>query len=759
MRYFFCLLFTIIVFPFLLFGQQMQVGELLDPQGVKIEGALLITSNQQTISDENGNFSLQINSYPLNLEVFHINYKPKVIKLNQVLKDTLSIILVESADTLSSIEIKGKKMVPKNLEANFLELDIKSLQKRPHLFGEFDILRVLQKKAGVTNISEVDGGYYVRGSSNGQNQIHLDGAPVYYANHLMGINSTFNGDIIESATLQKGNFHARQGGALASFLEVNSKRGSLESYSLRGGLSLLSSRLAFEGPISKNKASFSLGIRKSYYDLISKSYNNINEGKEGFSPLPNFNFYDVNGKVFLKPSTKNHLVFSYFRSKDGFSINDPNNPGIGLDWANNVINLEWVYIMNKKWRAHFNSSYSNFGFLLDFQTLKAFNAENRTSSINNQVEFNFEPHTNFSLDIGSFFSKSFYLATTKELQNDLLNFKNSDLEEQSTYYGIYFQSRYLIDEDLEFSTGLRVNAFYSDLLFSHLSPRLAVKYRPASNWIIHADWSRNFQYHYLFSLLSINLPADIRMPSTVNLPVQSADLFSIGTSLSLNQQLQFNANTYYKSLQNQIVYENGGSLNFDKLQENLLIGKGWAYGTEISLKAKNKYTSLDINYTWSNTWRQFEGINEGKAFHPVYDIRHFIYINSLVKINTHLSFGLNWFYNTGAITTFPTGYLPLQNFNSTSFQPSITPLFEERNNFRMPPSHRLDIAANYSWQSKKEFKSTITVGIYNVYNQANPYFVYFSVHREDRESLQVIPKKKALLPLFPTISYSFQITK
>ena len=59
----------------------------------------------------------------------------------------------------------------------------------------------------------------------------------------------------------------------------------------------------------------------------------------------------------------------------------------------------------------------------------------------------------------------------------------------------------------------------------------------------------------------------------------------------------------------------------------------------------------------------------------------------------------------------PDGFSHLLFFHITS-----------RNNYRLPPSHRLDLSVNFRKQ-KKNGERIWTVGIYNLYNAKNPNFV------------------------------------
>ena len=87
-------------------------------------------------------------------------------------------------------------------------------------------------------------------------------------------------------------------------------------------------------------------------------------------------------------------------------------------------------------------------------------------------------------------------------------------------------------------------------------------------------------------------------------------------------------------------------------------------------------------------------------------------------------------------------------FSTGSLISEITNIVE-RNNFRMPPYHRLDLTLN--WHKKlKHGSQTLTVGVYNVYNQLNPYMV---VPKEQADGAMKL-YQVSILPIMPSLSYT-----
>jgi outer membrane cobalamin receptor len=100
------------------------------------------------------------------------------------------------------------------------------------IFGEKDVLRVLQLLPGIKSGGEASSGIYVRGGGPDQNLILLDGVPIYNASHLFGFFSTFNSDAISNVTMIKGGFPARYGGRASSVLDMRMKEGNLKDFNV-----------------------------------------------------------------------------------------------------------------------------------------------------------------------------------------------------------------------------------------------------------------------------------------------------------------------------------------------------------------------------------------------------------------------------------------------------------------------------------------------------------------------------------------------
>lgn len=151
---------------------------------------------------------------------------------------------------------------------------------------------------GVTSGTELISGLYVHGGSNDGNLFLLDGNPLYQVNHLGGIFSAFNTDIIKTVDFYKSGFPARYGGRLSSIVDVRTNDGDMQAFHGTFSIGLLDGRIQLEGPIVKNKTSFNIAMRRSWVDLFTATAFGIrNLSKKHDHLNGRYSFQDINAKV------------------------------------------------------------------------------------------------------------------------------------------------------------------------------------------------------------------------------------------------------------------------------------------------------------------------------------------------------------------------------------------------------------------------------------------------------------------------------
>ena len=145
----------------------------------------------------------------------------------------------------------------------------------------------------------------------------------------------------------------------------------------------------------------------------------------------------------------------------------------------------------------------------------------------------------------------------------------------------------------------------------------------------------------------------------------------------------------------------------------------------------------------------------GRVFPAKYDRRHDVSVVVSHKFSERFDISGTWVFSTGnAATLNMQTYDPLPGFvddNGEIGYESDVPYIAQRNNFRYPAYHRLDLGVNFH-KKKKRGTRTWNISVYNAYNSMNPFLIYPDTDPQGRPVLT----KLTLFPIIPSVSYTFK---
>jgi hypothetical protein len=307
---------------------------------------------------------------------------------------------------------------------------------------------------------------------------------------------------------------------------------------------------------------------------------------------------------------------------------------------------------------------------------------------------------------------------------------------------------YHFDSDGDLSNTIEFTDFKLLKTQGGLEPRLALNYMLSSKSSLKTSYNRIYQFLHLLSNSTTTTPTDLWTPSSNNVLPQIADQVSAGYFRNFEEnEFELSFEMYYKDLKNQIDYKNGANLVFNSTVEaELVFGRGWAYGAEFMFKRNFGRLNGWVSYTWSRTMRQFDEINNGNAFPARQDRIHDLALVGIYEIAPKWSLSTNWVYNTGNAVTFPNGKYEIEGM--------IAGYYTQRNGYRMPPYHRLDIGL--TWQRKKteKFESSWNFSVYNAYARENAYFIQFRQNEDNPAITEAV--QFAIFKAIPSVSYRFK---
>ena len=289
--------------------------------------------------------------------------------------------------------------------------------------------------------------------------------------------------------------------------------------------------------------------------------------------------------------------------------------------------------------------------------------------------------------------------------------------------------------------------------YQYLEPRISTRFTLNKSTSIKASYTINYQPLHQISLASITLPTDVWMPSTELIKPQQGHHFSLGVFKNFkDNEIETYIDGYYKIMNNLAEYKD--NLAFASLMGNqdqmYTFGKGRSYGVEVFISKTSGRFHGFIGYTLSFTERQFDDLNNGQWFYAKYDRRHDVSINLNYEIYPQiLTVSLVWIYASGNTMTIPVGYYFYNGHLMTEFS--------DRNAYRMPAYHRMDLSINWQILKRKNFETGINFSIYNVYNRKNPFYIYFSTKEYTPSELTTKAYKVSLFPIIPTLTWNFKI--
>ncbi len=766
-----------------------QSGEALI--GVKI---FVPSINKGTISNTYGFYSLTLDE-----GIYQIQFRsalfPTEIKEIQLTKDIdYNLELGSSIIDLQEVVVNGKKGENiKSTQMGSVELNIESIKTLPAFMGEVDVVKTIQLLPGVSSAAEGGQGFYVRGGGPDQNLVLLDEGVVYNAAHLFGFFSVFNVDAVKSVNLIKGGMPANYGGRMSSVLEVNMNEGNNKRFKVKGGIGAISSRLTFEGPLKKDKGSFIISGRRTYLDLIMKAAIPDTSPFAGTS----YFFYDLNAKFNYKLSDKDRIFLSGYYGKDVFSF--ANNEGgfsVNMPWGNGIAALRWNHLFNKKLFMNVTGTFSDYMFQFgSAQDQFRFSLTSGVRDLGSKIDFSYFPNPSHLVKFGLNHIYHTFTPTSVSAESDSVVFDTGAAQRLFSHEtAFYIMDDFDVNDKVKINAGLRYSMYHhvgpftryingdisapdtsiqypsgNLIKFYHgLEPRFSMRCLLPDNSSIKAGYSYNYQYVHLTALSAVSLPTDIWYPTTDIAKPQIGWQGSIGYFKNfLNDQIETSVEVYYKKMNNMIEYKEG-ALPGDNVNDNtdnlLVFGEGWSYGIELFIKkAMGDFTGW-IGYTWAKSDRQFPDLNSGNLYPAKYDRRHDLSIVGTYKLNDRWTFSTAFVYATGNTLTLPSSwYVQEQNllFN-----------YGQRNSTRMAPYHRLDLSATLYSKSyknktdvngelirvKKKVRSNWAFSIYNVYNRANPFFMYVD---NDGDFLagdfQLTVKQVSLFPIIPSVTWNFEL--
>ncbi|WP_430965847.1 TonB-dependent receptor [Spongiimicrobium sp. 2-473A-2-J] len=760
--------------------KEASTGETLFGATVLFKG-----TNIGVVTNEYGFYSLTAPKGNYTLVISYVGYgeisREIVLEANQ----KINVEIEEFATRLDEITVTAEepeRISLKKPEMSVSKLNIKTVKQMPVVLGEVDIIKSIQLLPGVTNNGEGSSGFNIRGGAADQNLVLLDEAIIYNTSHLLGFFSIFNADAIKDIKLYKGGIPARFGGRASSVLDIRQKDGNSKNFALTGGVGIISSRLAAEGPMFNDKGSFLVAGRGSYAHLLLKAAGEKNSA----------NFYDLNLKTNYELDKKNRLFLSAYFGRDAFNFGD----SFDSSYGNLSGNFRWNHIFNDRLFSNLSLIYSKYDYDLGI-TIEQFDWISSISNYNLKYDLKYYVSDKFKLDFG--LSGIYYDFDPGQIrptsETSAINPLSLD-RKRAFESGLYLNAEHKLTDKLTLQYGLRYSAFhrfgeqpitnyannqpvvYNSTLgiyergtavgetnfgkretissFGNLEPRASLAYQLNESASIKAGYSRVAQYIHLLSNTTSITPLDVWTPSGPFIEPQLADQYALGYFRDfMNKSYSLEVEAYYKTVDNRIDYIDGSDLiGNNTIETEILKGESRAYGLEFLLrKNEGKFTGW-LAYTLSKSEQRTPGgsaggpgISNGDWYNTPFDRTHDFSLTGAYQLNDKWTLGTNLVFQTGRPVTYPNGQYQYEGLSIASFS--------DRNSDRLPAYHRLDLSATYrpNRRPDKRWKGEWVFGLYNVYNQKNAASISFGQNVETGANEAT---RTAIFGIVPSITYNFK---
>lgn len=695
-------------------------------------------------------------------------------------------------DTLSAAVVRtDKQRRAARTQTSLQRLDAQKLKGGFAVLGSPDLIKTLQTLPGVSAGAELFSGLYVRGGDGSDNLFLLDGVPLYQVNHLGGLFSSFNTDMVEEVDFYKGGFPARYGGRLSSVVDVDVKGGNFTKWKGTASIGLVDGRFQIEGPIIKNKTSLNFGVRRTWMDIaktlampIIRSVADDADMAEDLATNFHYDFGDYNLKLvhLLSPTSKLSLSLYYGQdylnakgvseSKSQSGLRDSYTLKSNMIWGNMLGTLRWDKTWEEKGlamdsRIYYTRYRSDIGANLNVydegeneeteqvEVMEGSLSEKdytRIHDIGISSDWFYDAvdghHMRFGIDGITHIYDPYRKADMTMIVNGIPYVQ----ENPSTYVhylggeiSLYYEDEITLWDWLNVNLGLRDALFMvKERSYNRLEPRLALKASLTPHLDLKASYAKMDQFSHIVSTCYIDLPTSLWMPSTASVKPMSSDQVVIGATYKFNDNWMVDVEGFYKKMDH--LYEYNGTFtllpSLEKWELDYVEGRGRAYGVEFSTEYVSKKLQASAYYTLSKNERYFSSYYY-TWFPDRNDNTHKINLGLSYRFSPKFEVYASWIYHTG--NRFTGASMTVWEENN------IVDIYDKPNNYRLPSYHRMDVGLNWHRKLSSGRIRTLNLSIYNVYCRLNAFLG--AVDNSENKAMGVA---YGIIPIIPTFSYSWK---
>lgn len=734
-----------------------------------------------TICNTYGFYSLSVPPGKYTVQVSFVGYEVQKSTIELSENKILNFRMEPLSNQMEEVVVTAYDLVNTVFDSRAAQSNMTAMEakRQTSVMGESDILKSLETLPGITYLAEGSSYFNVRGGQYDQNLILIDEAAVYIPSHLLGLFSTVIPDAIKNTEVYKADFPIKYGGRISSVIDIHTKDGNKNRFSGSGSLGLLAGRMSVEGPIKRERSSYFISGRRSYFGSLIKSLN---------PNLEKLHFYDFTSKFNTDIGNKDRLFLTIYSGRDIFLLNKEDTR-TGISWGNNTLTLRWNHIYGPKLFSNTTWYVSKYEYYFYEDQLQDLYWQSLISNSSLKSEYTYYQNPKrtiqFGINLGGYlFNPGNYSGENIDLAHSVS--KNSSTEiylytgveeklnnKLKMNYGIRITSwlnygendeTFVINYDSDYNpTGLEQisdkQKYYSNVL---IEPRLSLSYKVLNNLITKISYNRTIQnVNMLSNSISPFNSLEVWLPSGPNIKPQKADILDFGIiALFRPDFLELNFDVYYKRMYNQIGYANHTYMMLNPLIEGeIRQGDGKSYGIEMRLKKTSGKLTGWLNYTWSRSLLQIDGVNNNQEFPASYDRPHNFQMGIDLRLKSRWFLTGVYVITSGTRLSTPTSYY--------LYRGKQVPVYTNRNNDKLPNYQRFDLSTTINLNKPdRKYQHELTIAFYNFFYNKSAAMLYFNKTYVESDNHMYVPSDvinpavitpsyRYIFSIVPSLTYSF----
>ena len=654
-----------------------------------------------------------------------------------------------------------------------LNMDV--LDRLPQL-GSVNIIGAVQLLPGVNGTGESAAELHIRGGGADENLVTFDDFTLYHIDHFYGIFGALNGNSIKNVRLHRGWFPAHLGGRASGVLEITGKEGNKKRPRVSLGANFFDADVAIEVPLLVNEVSLALAARRAYTDILfspayKESFSNLyngnlpRPGQESIDPFegdaPDFSFYDVTAKLSIRNKPDELIQASFYSGRDNLAISY----GVNYEedflnityndesrWGNVGGSLKWSKRWSEKCHSSFVTSYSQYSSallakdvtdnLLFFFTDSVWSNQEmilREGAVKFLTEYKIDQHQ-FTTGIEARYNEINF-SEINSRDGALFNYLDN-----SPVLSAYVDDEFRGDERTSGNVGVRLSYYDGDKQI-YFEPRLRLTHQLNTNTNLTASYGKFVQTIRKIrgQSLYLNTPDIWRLSNADDVPVLQSQQFQGGVHWS-KKGWTVNAEAYFRWSDGVITALVDEVLPSDSALTSFWRGTGQSTGVELLLQREYGVHTGWISATLASTTYDLENLEyRVSAAHDQNLELKAVYLMRLPRWNLSATF----IYGSGRPYTPVLGTYDVELANGAIQQyPAVGNFHAER----LPAYHRLDLAANYSFDVNGG-RASVGLSLFNVYNQQNIQDREYYFTPENNGQYEILSRDVKMLGFVPALNF------